>query len=131
MELPEEKQREAIEWIGSLRLTEEEALSYIETLMKEIPPPTPEEIEALKKKLKESEEHFKAILQRPEVKERGKIFENWVAHDALLRVLGSAHCPICGASWENLVWKCHGLNVKEAYDLLTEKYQKAVRSGGG
>lgn len=92
--------------------------------------PSPEQIEAIREQLKEGEERLKAIMDRPEVKERGKLFENWVAHDALLGVLGSAHCPICGANWENLRWQCHSLNIKDAYDLLTDKYQKAVKRGG-
>jgi len=115
-----------------LRKAAELAPPIIERPVMEVPlefAPPPEEIEAIRERLREGEERLKAILERPEVKERGKLFENWIAHDALLGVLGSAHCPVCEANWENLVWKCHNLNVKEAYDLLTDKYQKAVRSG--
>jgi hypothetical protein len=137
LELPKEKQVRVIQQIEGLRLEEEEAMFHLETMKLEAPSPQPEQIEAIREQIRESEERLKAILERPEVKERGKLFENWVAHGALLKVLGSAHCPVCGAGWENLEWRCHNLNIKKAYDLLTEQYQKAIKSeenkgeGGG
>lgn len=94
-----------------------------------LPAPPPEELEAVRERVRETTEWIREILERPEVKERGLLYRNLVAHEALLDVLGSATCPICGASWESLVWKCHGLNLKEAYEMASEKYRETLKEG--
>jgi len=70
------------------------------------------------------------------VKERGELFMNWLAHGALVKSLGSARCPIClkesiACDWKKLVWKCHDLNLEEAYRISSEEYQKSMRRSKG
>ena len=95
------------------------------------PSPSLEEMEAVRERLRETRQRIQEIMDRPEVKERGIIFRNLMAHEALLDVLGSATCPICEANWENLEWKCHHLNVKQAYEKVDEKYRETLGEGKG
>ena len=89
-------------------------------------PPSPEQFEAMRKSMQEVQERTRAILEKPEVKEHGRLFRNWLGHEAILNVLGSLQCPECGKDWKNLVWKCHDLNLKDSYEKAHEKYQKAI-----
>lgn len=83
-----------------------------------------EEIERVRENLKRTNEYNRKFKELPEVKEQAKIFLNYMAHCGLLNVLGSARCPSCGKGYENLVWKCCGLSVEDAQELLTEKVPK-------
>ena len=89
-------------------------------------PPSPEQFEAMRKSMQEVQEKTRAILEKPEVKEHGRLFRNWLGHEAILNVLGSVQCPECGSDWTNLVWKCHNLNLKDSYERAHAKYQKAI-----
>ena len=89
-------------------------------------PPSPEQFEAMRKSMQEVQEKTRAILEKPEVKEHGRLFRNWLGHEAILNVLGSLRCPECGADWTNLVWKCHNLNLKDSYERAHTKYQEAI-----
>lgn len=88
--------------------------------------------EAVRNRLIETRQRLKEIMELPEVKDRGKKFMNWVSHQAILDVLGGAFCPVpgCESGWDNLQWKCHGLNVQEAYEIATKEYQESIRGGG-
>lgn len=87
---------------------------------------SPEELQEVRKRWESLQEEVMATLMRPEVKKRGDLFMNWLAHGSILKVLGSAHCPICRSDWKNLEWKCHSLNLEDAYRKATEEYQKSV-----
>lgn len=139
----EEQERNRIEE-ETRRKVERELLTDEKFLRKAIelaPPPSldlPEEIpfeleemsdeklQEVKKRWESLQEEVVATLMKPEVKKRGDLFMNWLTHGSIMKVLGSAHCPICGSDWRKLVWKCHDLNVEEAYQKATEKYQKSV-----
>lgn len=154
----EEKEKQRLEEEMKRRLEEEkkrieeEALRKAEEkLLKEpgfirkaaeltpIPPPPEEEtlpsilpreeVENLQNRIRETKERIRDIIRTPDVQKRGELFRNWLAHQALLEVIGSAHCPICGADGRNLVWKCHGLNVEEALELAHKKYQESLKGG--
>ena len=94
--------------------------------------PSQEILDTVRERLIETRRRLKEIMERPEVKDRGNKFMNWVAHQAILDVLGGAFCPVpdCESGWENLQWKCHGLNVQEAYEIAAKKYQESIRGGG-
>jgi len=89
-------------------------------------PPSPEQFEAMRKSMQEVQEKTRAILEKPEVKEHGRLLRNWLGHEAILNVLGSLQCPECGSDWTNLVWKCHNLNLKDSYEKAHSKYQDAI-----
>jgi len=127
MELPEKKQVEAIRQVESLRLDEEEAIPHIERFKIEMPLPPPEKMAEVKERYEELQREIKAKLESPEIKERGMLGRNWLAHVTVSGALESLRCPICDKDWKNLVWKCHDLNIKEALKLAEEKYQKAVK----
>lgn len=88
-----------------------------------------EEAENLRQSLVETRERIRSILKDEDVKERGELFRNWLAHQTLLEVVGSSRCPICGADGKNLVWKCHGLNVEDALNIVHKKYQESLKGG--
>jgi len=104
-------------------------LEVIEEAPTELEEVSLEELQEVRKRWESLQEEVVATLMKPEVKKRGDLFMNWLAHGSIMKVLGSARCPICGSDWRNLVWKCHDLNVEEAYRKTTEKYQKSVREG--
>jgi len=89
-------------------------------------PPSPEQFEAMRRSMQEVQERTRAILEKPEVKEHGRLFRNLLGHETILNVLASLQCPECGRDWKNLVWKCHDLNIKDSYERAHEKYQKAI-----
>lgn len=126
-ELPEEKQPEAIKEVERHRLDEYETKEIVEQLKEEAPTPPPETWEEIRETYKDLQEEIRERLKSPEVKSRGKLFRNWVAHTTLRGALDSAHCPICGADWRNLVWKCHGLNIKEALEKAKKDYQESIK----
>ena len=105
------------------------SLEMIEEAPTELEEVSPEELQEVRKRWESLQEEVVATLMRPEVKKRGDLFMNWLAHGSIMKVLGSTRCPICGSDWRNLVWKCHDLNVEEAYRKTTEEYQKSVREG--
>jgi ParB family chromosome partitioning protein len=127
IELPEKKQAEAIRQVEALRLEEEEAIPYVERFKIEIPLPPPEKIAEVKERYEELQREIKAKLESPEIKERGMLGRNWLAHVTVSGALESLRCPICDKDWKNLVWKCHDLNIKEALKLAEQKYQEAVK----
>lgn len=128
-ELSEEKQIEAIREVKRLRLDEKETRNLVKQLKIEVPvvAPTPEKWEEIREKYESLQEEISERLKDPEVKARGKLFRNWVAHTTIRGALDSTFCPICGADWKNLVWKCHGLTVKEALEKAKESYQESIR----
>lgn len=107
-----------------------EAIKRMQTMPEPIAPlpmpPSPEQFEAMRKSMQEVQEKTRSILEKPEVKEHGRLFRNWLGHEAILNVLGSLQCPECGADWTNLVWKCHNLNLKDSYEKAHAKYQEAI-----
>ncbi|MGD9131251.1 MAG: ParB/RepB/Spo0J family partition protein [Candidatus Bathyarchaeota archaeon] len=129
LELPEEKQAEAVKQVETMRLEEDEAVFRVETLKQALEPPPPQEIERVQEGLKETKERIRSILETPEVKERGELFRNWLAHQALMEVVGSARCPICGKDGAHLVWKCHDLSIEDALAMVHKNYQKAIKGG--
>jgi len=127
-ELPESRQAEVAKEVEMHRLDEEETRDIVEEYKMELPtPPTKAEVEEIQERHKELQEEMKEILADPDVQRRGKLFRNWLAHQAILNVAGSAFCPVCGANWKNLGWKCHELNVREAEKEAAEKYQEKVK----
>jgi ParB family chromosome partitioning protein len=127
MELPEEKQVEAIKQIEELRLEEEEAIPHVERFKVEVPLPPPERIEEVRKRYEELQREIKARLEAPEVKERGVLARNWLGHVTISGALNSIRCPICGRDWRSLVWKCHDLDIKEALKMAEQKYQESIK----
>jgi len=108
---------------------EKEALPKLEEMK-------PEELQEVRKRWERLQEDINEILARPEVKERGELFMNWLAHGAFVKSLGSARCPIClkesiACDWKNLVWKCHNLNLEKAYKIASGEYQKSMRRDKG
>jgi ParB/RepB/Spo0J family partition protein len=87
----------------------------------------PAELQEVRERWERLQDEIKETLARPEVKERGELFMNWLAHGAFIKSLGSARCPVCGENWKNLVWKCHDLNLEEAYKIASERYQESMK----
>lgn len=127
MELPEEKQPEAIKQVEALRLEEEEAIPHVERFKVEVPLPPPEKIAEVKRRYEELQREIKARLEEPKVKERGVFARNWLGHVTISGALSSIRCPICGSGWKSLVWKCHDLNIKDALKAAEKKYQESIK----
>jgi ParB family chromosome partitioning protein len=96
--------------------------SRIETLPIEIPE---EEARVLRERIEAQRQKMTEWMLDPEIQKRGKLFKNWVAHGAMLDVMGSAFCPEHSeeSTWKDLKWSC-GLSVEEAYEMLRKKLEK-------
>jgi len=122
LELPEEKQVEAVHQVETLRLDEDEAISHIEAVKVELPLPPPEEIEAVRERYQELQREIQAKLATPEAKKRGDLFRNWSSHIAVEGILDSMSCPICKSKM--LGWICHDLKINEALTQAENKYKQ-------
>jgi ParB/RepB/Spo0J family partition protein len=88
--------------------------------------PSPEVQQKIREAIQKTKEEVQKIKEIPEVKERGKWYQNWLAHGALAQALEGAFCPICGST-DKLGWLCHDLKLPDAYIKVTEEYQKRVK----
>jgi len=79
--------------------------------------------EAIEKERKEREEYLKT----PEGREQARLVNSWLAHCRLN--FKDLTCPVCGNDYTSLVWSCHGVNVKEARDMLHDKLDKSKKRG--
>lgn len=125
LELPEEKQTEAVKQIESLRLEEDEAISHVEAMKVEVPLPPPEEIVAVRERYEDLQKEIKARLQTPEAMERGERFRNWTSHIAVVGALDSMSCPICQS--KELGWICHTLTIQDALEMAEKKYKQDLK----
>ena len=125
----ESAQADIIKQVETLRLDEEETRELVELheLRTEIPKINSEKLEDVRKDYEKLMGDIREKLETPEVKERGKLFRNWLAHYTMMASLPEVRCPICGANSENLRWACHNLTIKEASDKGLEIYQKSIR----
>lgn len=71
-------------------------------------------------------ERIRRFVNHPIILERGKLFRNWWNHRSIYGIASVLTCPECGASAENLVWKCHDLTIPEASELAHMKHQRAM-----
>lgn len=95
--------------------------SRIETLPVEIPE---EEARVLRERIEKQRQKMAEWMLDPEIQKRGKLFKNWVAHGAMLDVIGSVFCPDHPeTTWKDLKWSC-GLSVEEAYEKLRKKLEQ-------
>ena len=124
----ERVQKEVIKEVEEHRLDEDEAKIVVEQIVSYRDKISPSEGEwtKIKEQYDEIQEDIKTNLENPEVKRRGKIFRNWLAHGNLDAAVRSAMCPICGAGPENLVWKCHNLTIADALEKSGEAYQNSM-----
>lgn len=88
--------------------------------------PSPETQQKIREAIERTREEVQKIKEIPEVKERGKWYQNWMAHGALAQALGGAFCPVCGST-DSLGWLCHDLKLYDAFSRVTEEYQKRVK----
>lgn len=127
LEVPEEKMPKVIKEVKELRLKPEEVKERVKWLKVEVPAIPRKELEKMLKSYDELSREIRERMESPEVKELGKPFRNLSAHTYVSGALDYLFCPVCGADWKNLVWKCHDLNVKEAIEKLREQTSKGVR----
>lgn len=62
---------------------------------------------------------IQARLSTPEAKERGRLFNNLIAHITLLGILNNLFCPICNS--KKLEFGCHNLSIDDSYKLVQKK----------
>jgi len=130
LELPEEKQREAVELIEGLRLTEEEALTYIESMIGgEVITPPAEEIEEIRAEIEESEREIEELRKTPEYQQKVKLRKNWMSHSAIVNYLGEVFCPLCGSNWKKLKWTCCDIDLLQAQKTAREKFEETITRG--
>ena len=122
LELPEEKQAEAIRHIEDLRLDEDEVVSHIEAMKVEVPLPPPAEFEKVRERYEDLQKEFKARLATPEAQERGALFRNWASHIAVAGIVDSISCPICKS--KELGWICHRLTIQKALEEAEKRYKE-------
>ena len=84
-----------------------------------------EEAEVLRERINKQRQKMTEWMLDPDIQKRGKLFKNWVAHGAMLDVMGSVFCPKDGeeSDWRNLRWSCCGLSVEETYEMLGKKLE--------
>jgi ParB family chromosome partitioning protein len=124
LEVPEEKLPKAIKDVKALRLKPEEVEEYVKTLKVEVPKIPPERLAEVLKDYEKLRSELRERMETPEMKELGRLVRNLSAHLYMSGALNYVYCPICGADWRNLVWKCHNLNIKESIDKLREQTKK-------
>lgn len=122
LELPEEKQVEAIRHIEALRLDEDEVISHVEAMKVEVPLPPPAEFEKIRERYEDLQKEIKARLATPEAKERGELFRNWASHIAVAGIIDSISCPICKS--KELGWICHKLTIQNALEEAEKRYKE-------
>jgi len=61
-------------------------------------------------------------LKQPEVKERSRKMNSWLAHSNI--DVGHLTCPVCGADHGNLKWACHDMTIEEAIKYLHDKLEE-------
>jgi ParB family chromosome partitioning protein len=127
LEVPEEKLPKAIKEVKALRLKPEEAEEYVKTLKVEVPKIPPERLAEVLKNYEELRAELRERMETPEMKELGKQGRNLSAHLYMSGALNYVYCPVCGADWKNLVWRCHNLNIKESIDKLREQAKKGAK----
>lgn len=88
--------------------------------------PSPEAQHKIQEAIEKTREEIQRIKEIPEVKERGRWYQNWLAHGALAQSLDGAFCPICGST-DSFGWLCHNLELVNAYKKVTEEYQKRMK----
>jgi len=129
----EEEQKATIEEVETYRLTEEETKKIIERHKETIkmeqqkPEITSEELATIQAEYTKFENELAEKLSTPEAKQRGALFQSWLAHGSLRATLQHAFCPHCGEEHSGkLIWNCCGLTAEESCDLVGEKYQEAI-----
>lgn len=136
IQLPKDRQSEVLREAKAERFTEAETIARVQEVKAEIERPLPSisEIKAFKELADEAENEIRDILRRPEVRERGRVFRNLLAHRAILSVAQDIYCPECGPKdgWEKLVWigdgkKHRPISIKEAYEKINEEYKKSIK----
>jgi len=95
----------------------------VDELGRHIPTLRKEEAEKAVEAMKKAEEELERKKASPEAKERSVLTKNWMAHNDVIALSESLKCPVCGAGAENLVWKCHDINIFQARDLLKQKLE--------
>lgn len=130
LKLDDETEQEAVvREVKSFRLDEEETRGLVELMKVELPSLPPEKIMEVREAYESLMKESKVKLKKPDTIERGKLFKNWLAHTKLRQGVDDAVCPICGAGPENLVWKCHDLNIPDALTTAHRDYQNSINRG--
>ena len=135
MEAEEKAKTELLKDKKFLRAAAEKGKTIEELPEREEKPPVeiaPEELEEIQRRVREGSKRIAEILSKPEVKRRGKLFKNWLAHGAVIDVAGSLFCPHpkCGKSYKNLQWvsdKHKPIPVISAYEMAKEALDKEAK----
>jgi len=93
----------------------------------ELPELSPEEVEEARRRYEELKREIDSILKRPDVRRRGKLFRNWVAHYKIIQGISKAFCPRCDEKSGKLVWSCCELPIEEAYKMAGDEYEKSQK----
>ena len=76
----------------------------------------PAEVEKIKERGKKIEEETKRIAEDVKVQEKRRLFKNFGNLQQIAIYASEAVCPNCGATHENLIWKCCNLTTEEALE---------------
>jgi ParB family chromosome partitioning protein len=71
--------------------------------------------------IKKAEDELAKIQNSSSAQNNLAVNKNWLAHGQILGMAGSLRCPCCGKTIEELVWKCCGISIQDAYKQLEEK----------
>ena len=123
-----EEQKLVIQQIEAVRMEEDEALEFVQRHKEGAAPQmSKEEWDELQQSYESFEEELKKKYDTPEVKARGHLFRNWIAHRYFLGGAKTSFCPHCGREHSGrVVWNCCGMSVDEAYEESKRKYQAAM-----
>jgi len=71
--------------------------------------------------IKKAKDELAKIQNSSSAQNNLAVNKNWLAHGQILGMAGSLRCPCCGKTIEELVWKCCGISIQDAYKQLEEK----------
>lgn len=120
IKVPESKIEEAIKEVKALRLKPEEAEEFAEAVKTEVKV-SPKQVKEMLESYREFMEKLEKKFETPEFKKLAFEHRNLSAHWYMSGALEHVFCPVCGADWRNLVWKCHNLTIKDAIEKLKKK----------
>ena len=123
-----DEQKLVIQQIEAVRMEEDEAVEFVQRHKAgAIPQISKEEWDELEKSYESFEEEIKKKYDTPEVKARGFLFRNWIAHRYFLGGIKTSFCPHCGREHSgHVVWNCCGLSVDDAYEETKRSFQTAM-----
>jgi hypothetical protein len=83
----------------------------------------PSEVKKMKERGRQIDEETRRMASDVKVQEKRRLFKNLSSLQQIAIYANEAVCPKCGASHENLVWKCCNLTSEKALEMAHKKLE--------